>query len=390
MKKIKIALVGAFDRNNFGDVLMPIVFKKQLLKSIDETEFELVFNYYSSTSSNMEYIKGENSQNISFLYKEKNDVVIIVGGDVLASNYTMMYMSSQKSHIKYFMLRLINKFFPSWFESVAKRKLFGRTPQPWIFDKDMLMCNRLIYNTVGGTIFNEQFIDRIDFISIRNSIDYEKVKSINANSFFSPDSMTLTSKIIEESEINENTSDFIKNKLQSPYIIIQMNNSIGESIYKTVILEIKKIIFETNYNVVLLPIGFAPMHDDQVVLKKIFREFKNRVILMPEINVYETLYTLKHSFYFIGTSLHGIVLSESFGIPYVLLTNKLRKLNNYLHDWNYIDPFYIDPSFIYSNFVSFLKNRDYLVKELMRVRTKHFKLVEKNFDLINQIIKNAI
>ena len=104
-------------------------------------------------------------------------------------------------------------------------------------------------------------------------------------------------------------------------------------------------------------------------------------------NIYETLYLLKNAEVFIGTSLHGIVVSTSYGIPHMVLTNRINKLLNYVETWKTTSVKYTDADEIYNNFCKIYSNNE--KKNLLVIKNKLIKLALDNFDNINKIINEV-
>ena len=122
---MKIALVGAFDRNNYGDVFMPILFEEQFLSY--DLNFSVEFKYYGMKKSDMEYIKGVKTRPLYELYEKKEyfDVIIVVGGEVLTSRYTNMYLNLQTNKIVISFYKILQKLTPHLTELLCKFNLNG-------------------------------------------------------------------------------------------------------------------------------------------------------------------------------------------------------------------------------------------------------------------------
>lgn len=384
---MKVGLIGAYDRNNFGDLLMPILFEKQYREKNKNSN--VTFEYFGQTNSNMEYLK---SYNTKALYKAYNniDIAIIVGGEVLSANYKLMYFNLQKNKIKIFFLRCLNKLFPNFVEKMARKILKGKSERPWILDKNDIGCKKIIYNTVGGNFGDNneilRSIKKVDYMAIRNVNDFKIVSKYNKNTRLYPDSVVAISKYIDEDELKNNTETDIFDICKEEYFIIQIDKRDGKKLINTISTQINKICNEKNIKCILLPIGYAQGHEDQVVLKKIMKECDNKNVVMPRMtNIYETMYILKHAQMFIGTSLHGIILSTSYCVPHMILTSKLNKLLNYMNTWETSTIHYTEAENIFENFIKL--NKDAYARKLLQEKSKELiKLAEENFDNINDII----
>ena len=60
---MKIAIVGAFDRYNYGDLLMPLIVKSEIEKNFSNMKIE--FDFYGLVEANMEYCCGISTKKLS-------------------------------------------------------------------------------------------------------------------------------------------------------------------------------------------------------------------------------------------------------------------------------------------------------------------------------------
>lgn len=387
---MKIGLVGAFDRNNFGDLLMPIVFERQYKNKYKNNDVD--FLYYGLSSKNMEELKSCNTEKLCNCYNNC-DIVIIVGGEVLSASYELMYLNLQKSKIKIFCVKAFNKLFPNLTNSFSKRMLNGKEIKPWILDKDKLNCRELIYNTVGGSINEQQnlieVIKKIDYISVRNNKNFKEISKINNSATLYPDSVTAISKIIEEQEISDNTAKDIKTITKEPYFVFQTDYRNSKDLIDDISEQIDKICNENNIRCILLPIGYAQGHEDQKALKKIKKKCKCQNVVVPRMtNIFETLYILKESKTFIGTSLHGIIVSTSYGVPHMFFTNRIKKLIDYSSTWPSSSNLYTDVATMSENY-RFI-NTESERKKIDEIKEKYIELAFENFENINDIINREL
>ena len=394
---INIALVGAFDRYNYGDVIMPIVLKKELEKNFEN---DLRFDFFGLKSSNMEHVCGVNCDKLSNIYLNEYDVVIVVGGDVLTVPWISMYLNLQTSKSIIFLLRVMKKFSYRLSNYFAKKALKGRTIKPWILDKSLLKCEKLLYNTVGGQVYlntqkkERDFIDeqirKFDYISVRNEKNFEIVKKINSNTYLYPDSVISLSKIIDYEEVLSNVRKDIIEKLEGKkYIVFQVKNEIGKKYYDKIISEIKKINNALHYNVVLLPIGYAQGHEDQVILSKIRKELSDENILFDFNNIYEIIYIISRAQIFVGTSLHGLITSISYGVPHIAFTSEISKQIDFLNTWKTTPIIYTDADNMFDNINIMLNDYEKNVNIVKKQCNEMQRLVFENFDIMNSIIKKG-
>lgn len=387
---MKIAIVGAFDRYNYGDLLMPHIVKNELEYSFPNEKLE--FDYYGLVKSNMEYCGGYNTRKLSEIYTKYYDAIILDGGDILNVTWSDMFLNLQDNILTIFFFKSLRKLSYKVSDIIAKEILNGKTYKPWILDKNKLKCKFLIYNTVDGNIKNEiipkvcDCIKDIDYISVRNERVYNYIKEINSNCSLTPDSVINLSKVFDQLEIEKKVSkkikDFVKEK---NYYIFQCKKQIGDKYYNEIVNSIKKTNENINLKCLFLPIGFAQGHEDQIILKKLHNEISN-TYFYDNLNIFEIIYLVKNSKVFVGTSLHGLITSISYGIPHMAFTNEIKKQIDFLDTWKTTSIVYTDASNMLENLQYIMKNYKQEVKKVEHqckiMQTK----VDDNFERIKEII----
>lgn len=394
---MKIALVGAFDRYNYGDILMPIIMHNQIIDNLNIKNME--FSYYGLFESDMSKCKGYSTQALSKLKNKDVDVIIFVGGEILTSRYTGMYLNTLNNKLKIFYFKSMRRLFNSFTENMCRKKTGLDYLKPWIPNKNDFKTKKIIYNTVGGDLFFGTDKDSVtsvinninsfDYISIRESQTYNAVKSIRKDIFLFPDSVVSISKYISEQEIEKNISKSKKDFIDGfgKYFVLQVNKIIGLKNIESLTEEILKIEDKYDVKCILLPIGYAQGHEDTVPLSMINHKINNKkTVYFDYNNIYETLYILKNATLYIGTSLHGAITAISYGIPHFALTNKIKKLVDFLETWGTTDIIYSDVDKISDNYEEIAQNYIDFKRKVEIERKKMIKLVDENFKKINQII----
>lgn len=391
---MKFALIGAFDRNNYGDLLMPIVVTKKLERKYKDCKID----YYGLIDSKMNYCGGFDTKKLSDMYNNEYDAIIIDGGDILSVTWSDMYLNLLDSRIKIFAFKCIRKISYRLSDILAKKILKGKSERPWILDKNKIKCKQLIYNTVDGTIENTRIhkeilkenIKNIDYISLRNSICFDEISSINNNAYMYPDSVLGLSKYISIEELEKNISGEVKKFTQNnKYFVFQSKKNIGKKYYEDIKKNIEAITTETNLKCLLLPIGYAQGHEDQIILKQIMDNMDSDNVVMFEFsNIYEIIYLIKNSEFFIGTSLHGLITSISYGVPHMAFTDQIKKQINFLNTWNTTPIIYTDAQNMEDNVKKLLENIEESKQLVNQKKDELIALVEENFNKIDVVIDN--
>ena len=387
---MKLALIAAFDRYNYGDLLMPIVFESFLDKYYPNSDFEYV--YFAQKQINMDYAGGVNTVEINKLYNGeiKVDAAIIVGGEVLSANYYEMYMNVQTNKLKIITFKILHRLFKKPTNEICKIALHGQTGKPWIIDPKL--CNQVMYNTVGGNIFYDNVLTKKDqdeigkclkessYISIRDN------GSMEANSHllpdhtkFFPDSVLIMSRLFSDEYIEANMTEKFKKEMNaySNYFVVQVNKSIGMELVDELAAEIDKIKEKLNLDCVLVPIGYAQGHEDQIPLKLIRDKCKSNPYLPEFNNIYDTIYAIKNSKMYLGSSLHGAITAISYSVQHSALTKNSKKLISFLNTWDTTKYKYCDVRGL-ANRLEVVLNDENDKKHVAKKSTELMNLVETN------------
>src|SRR5690606_24873007 len=89
---------------------------------------------------------------------------------------------------------------------------------------------------------------------------------------------------------------------------------------------------EKGFEIICSPIGLAPGHNDNIILKKLCNADKSWHYLEPK-TIDDTIYLISKSSLYIGTSLHGAITAFSYNKPFIGLNKKVKKLDSYIQTW---------------------------------------------------------
>ena len=396
----KIALIGAFDRDNYGDILMPIVFEEYMNKFHSDFYSNLTFKYYGLKESNMQYLGGKNTISLSSINMEIDDMLalVLVGGAILPCRYGDMFIHLQENPKLIKCYKILDKFIRPLFDLYCKNKLNGKNIRPWLIDQ---FDNKIIiYNTVGGSLTKRKLLlCKKKIINALNKASYISVRDIKTKYYLDrnsienrlyPDSVVILSKIISDEMIMKNVGKEKQHQVKKlgKYIVIQMNAKVGLSLVNEIKEEIEKLYDKYKISCVLLPIGRAPGHEDQLPLQQLDEQLSTPHYMPETNNVFETIYLIKNAVMYCGTSLHGAITSISYCIPHTALTNKIPKLNAFLNTWNTTPIKNTEPKQLIETYEQLLKVEN-LKETMISKRDELQKLAIENFENINEIIKKS-
>lgn len=395
---IKIGLFGAMDRYNYGDLLFSIILEKWLR----EQNSKVSFNYYGMIESDLSAYGAVKTKSIEKAFTDKNDVLIIVGGEVLTAKWTSTYLYLLESNTKIFINRVINKILNKELANkLARRKLRGQTNFPYIIPKSKLENTKIIYNTVGGADFSffnvekknilKEEISQSDYCSVRDPLTKKNLEQIGVSSVFMyPDSAIIMSKFfwkeVLEKKINDEAREIVRQYSQG-YICFQVGRYLGKNYEDVISRELIKIYQEKNLNIVLLPIGRAAFHEDHIILNKIKNIIgeKANVILAKENGIYETMYLISQAQIFVGTSLHGNITALSYGIPCVGLDKRVLKIGEFMKQFSINEQLY---SVDYKDISESIKYSLDIPRE--KLKENAGKLIELAYENFENIYKQII
>lgn len=394
----KIALIGAFDRDNYGDILMPIVFEEYMRKMHPDFYSNKIFEYYALREQNMEYLAGKNTKSLSTLTNRIDDFesLIVVGGAILPCRYGNMFIHLQENLHLIKLYRFCDLFLRPFFDLYCKKRLHGENIRPWILEN--VSDKKVIYNTVGGSLtprkllFHKKRIIKAlmdaSYISVRDETTQYYLKCCQIPSKLYPDSVICLSRVISDNVISNHTDCEKINAVKAlgSYVVIQMNAKVGESLVDEMCCQLEKLYNQYNVGCILLPIGRATGHEDQIPLQKIAQKLSTPCYMPKTNNVYETIYLIKNSTMYCGTSLHGAITSISYCIPHVALTNKIPKLNDFLSTWDTTPIKNVEPNDFIDAYKQLVGNSRVLA-DLKEKSSMLQKLVMENFENIHTIIE---
>jgi polysaccharide pyruvyl transferase WcaK-like protein len=395
--KRKLVLLGAYDRYNYGDNLMPIVFNDYIKKYQPEilNNFDIV--YSSITSSDFIKYKAPKTQALIDIYEklENGDAIVTVGGEVLCASNATLYLHMPRPYLYNKLLLKLNKV--PVFKRFIQMLAMYNNPTPWdypyIIDGSALNNGvKVIYNTVGGSLkgLNDKQTKRIKnrissahYISVRDSRTFSSLIDFSTPNL-APDSVHIISDLYDDELLEKEVSKTILGKKNESYICFQSAPSKLETSIEDLVSALLDICKSNNIKIILLPIGYANGHDDYHLLKTIYDKIPEYCELVYDLNIWEILYIIKNCKCYVGTSLHGAITALSYGVPHFGFGEKIEKLNEFLNDWSCY-PY--NKTYGISDIVSFCKEVDSLPKDVIDAKSRENNdLIKNNFNKICSVL----
>lgn len=306
-KKYVFAMVGTFDCENMGDLLFPIIFEHYF------TKYNLLEKLYlfSPKECQMPFYTHKHVLAISsmneFLQKNSVDAIIIGGGDLirLDNNIGKSYKNIGDSS-------------SLWAIPVLLGKQFGI---PVIFNCPGVPFE---FGNHNGT-FVKTILEQVDYLSVRDIYSKELLEKCNIENTINVtvDSVVGIKEVYPVAVLHETYRQLIEKNLipQNKYIVLQINHSnFNPEQYLNLKYLVESISQNTCYEICFMPIGYE--HNDNVALEKLSQLCDCKVYL-PNVKLcpQEMIAIISNSSFFIGTSLHGAVISYAYGVKFMEVLN---------------------------------------------------------------------
>lgn len=334
---MKIAIVGAYDRINYGDMLFPWIIQYELRIHDIECETE----YFGLKKSDYSKIGAKKTESVKKLNMEiqKYDWIIIAGGDSMNAHIYSLELDSTDRKLLIYLKVLLRKIIGyKQYISFLKKKYYVHDEFPY-----NIPLSKVLYNGCGGSGLNSiekklkenelVNISKAKYISVRDTATYSFLSNDNVSVKLVPDTATLISQVWDRNYLSENISSKIYEIFfQKKYIVFQIGNKYTNNDYEKV-----KKIFDTirlyEYEIVLLPIGRCATHGDILALRSIKKKYKNCILIDDDFTLIDTAYIIANSDMYIGSSLHGNITAFSYGVESILLSINKGKNYEYYNTW---------------------------------------------------------
>ena len=346
----KIALVGAFDRFNYGDLLFPIIAGNE----ISEHSASPVASVNALVQSDLSAFGAVPTQPLRQLFGPGHladgDVVIYAGGGTIGVDWTYMHsnlLGPVANRALYYFGRV---FGPRRVDTLSRMYFGSNSPFPWVSEPANYPASvKVAYNAVGGSEFAAlpaevqartlQCLSKAAYVSVRDAETRRLFSSIE-NTVpleLAPDSAVLMSEQYPLAVLRQRCSLATLEQLDAgPYVCFQANINYVRKQAPAIIAMLEDVYQRHGLRALLLPIGRYVGLDDQIALRGILNVIRTpAAIVSDQASIWEIMAVLASANLFVGTSLHGNVTSQSFAVPHIgLKYDKLSKLDHYLGSWD--------------------------------------------------------
>lgn len=351
----QIAIYGAFDRFNYGDLLFPLILEHAFKNYSSEYKFE----YYGTIASDLSGYGGKPTKSVEELFSydnlEDDSMVIVAGGEVLAPRWIDIYSCLLPNNLTSYNNALYRNIPKNLLLNVKPTLQTTELEMPFVIaPEDFNRRVKVVYNTVGGSSLAKSSypsnllnsiiykLEKSTYISVRDqkTFDILTERSSSISPRLAPDSASLMSLYYSKNNlltlINPSIATWINQNKDNYYVIqIARRYANEQSVIEVLTHEIEDIYHRYQLPVVLCPIGTATGHEDQIPLAAIHKAVKTPSILIDNGSIFDIMAIIANSRLFIGTSLHGAITAMSFAVPNLALTLDVHKLTTYLRTWGF-------------------------------------------------------
>ena len=328
-----IAIYGALDRFNYGDLLFPLILRNAILQRSPEQRVEAIGLRRSGQSSvgalpthSLRWLKDPD-------HLADGSSVILAGGEMLAADWTRLASHLLPKPFGDTLFSLAQKLISEATLEQLARKWLGAewripfAPQPQHFDNQV----RIIFNAVGGSQLEQRpeawqtevkaAIAAASFASVRDQDSLNALGGEKSPAELHPDSAATMALQFDPGELRSKASGAARTILDSgaPFLCFQLHRYFTQKKLEAFAKELDKVHHLHGLRIVLLPIGRATGHSDQVSLEKVRQAMSSDADLPTKIGVFDIMALLAHCSAYTGTSLHGLISAMAFARPYAIL-----------------------------------------------------------------------
>lgn len=316
MAEYNIAQIGTFDYENIGDLLFPTVLKAQLDKRIAiKNHFLFSLNNCTRPLDN-EKLKVYSIDRLEEVYLTQGiDAIILGGGDLIRFDNKIVATDNYSSKNTAFDL----VFYPILVANKYNIPLLWNCPGvPFEFTDD-------------DKFLLKEYLEQVDYISVRDNKSRNILRGTGTEKNISvfPDSVLSISELVNVKATLENLK-IRYGILANKYFVFQCFPAVTKEYADELKVQLKRIVDYYSLPIIFFPIG--RVHNDHVFLKELIKDLNDDrfIYIEDKLTLTESCAILSGAELFIGTSLHGNVISNSYGVPSIALdAGNLIKVRNF-------------------------------------------------------------
>jgi len=347
----KIAIVGAFDRHNYGDLLFPII----ITMAAKIRGFNGEVECFSTRVSDLTKFGAIQTKSLRSLFASKNGtdtLVIVGGGEVLSATWPVIVRYLCPQRLGSLISRLTRLLGFQVSANILSKLMGVPTALPFVYSNDDFPAGALVaYNAVGGShLANDEDnavrnavaakLKDVSYISVRDDKTKRILEKLNVKPVhLAPDCAVLLSDLFEIHELSQRVSGELRGlcaDFKNGYICFQSALTYVVGREKAIAQMLNKLQAVTGLGVVIFVIGRAPGHcdHDAASLVKQHLSEDRQIKLFASDTIFEVMYLIAMSKAYAGTSLHGVITALSYAVPHIgLCPREVPKLAEFVNSW---------------------------------------------------------
>jgi hypothetical protein len=350
----RVAVIGAFDRFNYGDLLFAVVAERM----IRATAAAVPIGFYSTVRSDWRRLGGHRTLSLRDLLRPgelpHSSVAIVAGGEVLNGRWGHT-METVVSAPLAFCLRRVDWRWHARADALARWLSGTRLELPWVLGpEDFPGWVRVAYNSVGGSSLDqlppdararvEEKLGRAAYLSVRDERTRSLLEAgrLAGRARLAPDSAVLISAFYPAADLERRAAPAVREivgRHPGGYLCFQINKALGSGQARLLAEQLEAVHRRYGLAAVLLPNGRARNHEDQVALAAAHRLLRTPAVLARgALTIYDIMYLIASARAYAGTSLHGSITALTYEVPQLGLTRSVPKLEAFLRTWGLPGP----------------------------------------------------
>ncbi len=346
----QVALIGAFDRFNFGDLLFPQIVEHELRRCGIDADYRC----FSLRPADLRPRGGVLTRPLAELRGQTlppGSAAIVAGGEVLSARWLDAWLGlagSRRSLAAKLAVRIVGA---GPVDGMCRRLLRGDRPLPWVVDgSDLGVEVPVLFNGVGGIGIDRlpgplleaarARLARATFLSVRDPQTKAALDGwgLPVDVRLTPDCGALVAELWPEAAAGARASDAARRAvdgLGDRHLVFQVGRYPAWGLAPLLAGQLREIHRETGLSILLLPLGQAPGHEDLVPLRSIARRLRDLpVTLLESPHVGDIVFAIASSALFVGSSLHGNLTALAYRVPHVGFGARVAKLDQALRTWD--------------------------------------------------------
>jgi hypothetical protein len=343
-----LAILGAFDRFNYGDLLFPLILTP-LVEKAAEGRFRVA--HVGLRRSHLHSAGAIPTHSLRWLLQPgrlaQGSAILVAGGELLAADWDSLMSHHLPSRIGDGLFAAMKRVFgAAAVRSLAKARFGAPWEIPFVIDPGAFPIPvRILYNAVGGSELHRQpaawvgtvtkLLGHAHYCSVRDERTRKTLAEHGAAPDLAPDCAVLLSDAFPLPALDARAGASVaavRRLFPEGYLCFQYNRYIGQVQMRRVARQLEAASRSTGLPVLLLPLGEIAGHSDRIALNQLRRMLSVRAAVAERTTIFGQAALIAHSRFFLGTSLHGVITALSYGVPFAAL-EKVPKAAAFVRTW---------------------------------------------------------